>query len=170
MVDTLMRNFRFAVNLRASETARLGEGPRSDSGQAGEALGDGGFQECSGLDISMDVQEIKEGGRNDGVIQRIGRATYSPIVLKRGMFYSRDGTVNQDLWRWIQNIVAGVRPITRYDGVVEVMGHEQDVVATWIFERGIPSKIAGPQLNASSGDIAIEELTIAHQGLKLAEG
>jgi tail tube protein gp19 len=39
-----------------------------------------------------------------------------------------------------------------------------------VFSRGLPSKLRGPQLNAQSGEIAIEELTIAHEGLRLEEG
>jgi len=174
--DTLMRNFRFSIKLLPSPEARLGAKSsiafastvpdQKDSGK-NKALGVGAFQECSGLEVAMDTQEIKEGGRNDGVIQRVGRASYSPIVLKRGMFYTEGAAVNSDLWKWIQNIVAGIRPVPRYDGLIEIYGSTNDVVATWIFERGLPNKISGPSLNAQTGEIAIEELTIAHQGLSL---
>lgn len=170
MTDTLLRNFRFSVTLRGSAETQLGFGSREPAQASGDALGDGGFQECTGLEISMDVQEINEGGRNDGVIQRVGRAKYSPLVLKRGMFYSDGGSVNANLWDWLQKIVNGERPVQRYDGVVEVMGEQGEVVATWVFERGLPSKISGPQLNAKTGEISIEEVTIAHQGLKLSMG
>ena len=44
---------------------------RSD-GRTPAELGDGGFQECSGLDIEMDVQELQEGGFNNGVVRRVG--------------------------------------------------------------------------------------------------
>ncbi|WP_437640270.1 phage tail protein [Sorangium sp. So ce854] len=134
---------------------------------AGEQLGDGGFQECSGLEVEMDVQEYLEGGRNDRVVRRVGRAKYTNIVLKRGMFYG-GGAVNRDLWIWIQSVVSGVRPVPRYNGVIEVMGVSDDVVARWEFDRGLPAKIRGPELNARTGEIAIEELHIAHEGLRLA--
>ena len=74
---------------------------------------------------------------------------------------------NGDLWRWLQSMVAGERPIRRYDGVIEVMSVADEVVATWTFDRGLPAKIRGPELNAKTGEIAIEELTIAHEGLRL---
>ena len=62
----------------------------------------------------------------------------------------------------------GERPIARYDGVIEVLSADaNDTVATWTFDRGLPQKISGPHLNAKSGEIAIEELTIAHEGLRL---
>jgi phage tail-like protein len=41
------------------------------------------------------------------------------------------------------------------------------VAATWTFDRGLPAKIGGPQLNARTGEVAIEELTIVHEGLRL---
>lgn len=168
----LLRTFRFQVSLRQSADARLGSGSRSvpSTAGSGDGLGDGGFQECSGLDLEMDVQEINEGGRNDGVIQRTGRAKYSPIILKRGMFFDDEGAVNRDIWSWLQDTVAGVRPVKRYDGVIEVLNVGDEVAATWVFERGLPSKVSGPMLNAKTGEVAIEELTIAHQGLKLVTG
>jgi phage tail-like protein len=48
------------------------------------------------------------------------------------------------------------------------MSVRDEVVAVWTFERGLPAKIKGPELNAKTGEIAIEELTIAHEGLRLA--
>jgi len=152
-----------------SAGASLGFGAGVGAG-GGAALADGSFQECSGLEVEMDVQEYLEGGRNDGVIRRVGRAKYQNLVLKRGMFYPDSGQVNRDLWEWLQSIVAGKRPVPRYDGVVEVLGVGDEVVATWAFDRGLPVRLRGPELNARTGEIAIEELHIAHEGLRLVEG
>jgi phage tail-like protein len=133
---------------------------------AGDLLGDGGFQDCSGLEVEMDVQEYLEGGRNAAVVRRVGRAKYQNIILRRGMFHS-GGSVNRDLWSWLQDTVAGVRPVRRYDGLIEVMSTGDSVVARWEFDRGLPARIKGPELNAKTGEIAIEELHIAHEGLRL---
>lgn len=209
----LARTFRFRVSLRRAPQIESGSGRPGDT-PGGAPLGDGGFQEVSGLDLEMDVQELLEGGRNDGVIRRVGRAKYSPLVLKRGMFYGGaggglslgisasasasvgagiggggaglsasasasaslslgvgtgggGGGVNRELWEWLQGVTSGVRPVARYDGVIEVLGYGQDVVATWVFDRGLPARISGPRLDAKTGDIAIEELQIAHEGLRL---
>ena len=62
----------------------------------------------------------------------------------------------------------GVRPVQRVDGTVRVMSADGTVRATWTFERGLPAKLRGPELNAKSGEVAIEELSIAHEGLRLA--
>ncbi|MCO6455121.1 MAG: phage tail protein [Pirellulaceae bacterium] len=167
----LLRTFQFEVKLRRSAQVESGRPGTSGTpprvADSGQRLGDGGFQECSGLDVEMDVQEYLEGGRNDGVIKRVGRARFPNIVLKRGMFYGDEGQVNRELWTWLQDVVSGVRPVARYDGIIEVAGESPEIAARWIFFRGLPAKISGPQLNARTGDIAIEELQIAHEGLRL---
>lgn len=155
MASSLAGTFNFRISLNSSD------------GRTG-SLGDGGFQECSGLEIEMDVVELQEGGRNNGTIRQVGRGKYGALVLKRGMLLPRGGAVNGELWNWIQGVLSGERPVARYDGVVEVLSADgQDTVATWTFSRGLPQKIAGPQLNAKSGEIAVEELTLAHEGLRL---
>ena len=166
MANQLLRSFRFQIKLRKSPAVESGSQTPSDS-PTGAPLGDGGFQECSGLEVEMDIQEYLEGGRNDGVVRRAGRAKYSPIVLKRGMFLKEEAGVNRELWQWIQGVVAGLRPIARYDGIIQVMDVGDTVAATWVFDRGLPAKIRGPELNAKTGEIAIEELHIAHEGLRL---
>ena len=166
MASQLLRSFQFQIKLRKSVAAESGSPAPNDS-PSGTPLGDGGFQECSGLEVEMDIQEYLEGGRNDGVIRRAGRAKYSPIVLKRGMFFTTGAGVNRELWEWIQGVVSGARPIARYDGIIQVMNVGNEVVATWVFDRGLPAKLRGPELNARTGEIAIEELHIAHEGLRL---
>jgi len=169
MPDRLLRAFLFRVKLLQSAAAAAGDTltqpPATEF--SGTALGDGAFQDCTGLEIEMEVKEHLEGGRNDGVIKQAGRAKYSPIVLKRGMFHSEGGKLNDELWGWFQGVISGVRPIVRYDGIIEVMSEAENVVATWGFIRGLPTKIRGPELNGKTGEIAIEELHIAHEGLRL---
>lgn len=159
MADDLLRSFRFRVTLTLHEPA----------GSAPDQLGTGGFQECSGLDIELDVQELQEGGRNDGVVRQVGRAKYSNLVLKRGMLIP-DGSSAADrgLWTWLQGIASGERPVPRYDGVVQVLPPDGgEPLASWAFDRGLPAKLTGPQLHAQTGQIAIEELHIAHEGLRM---
>lgn len=161
-----LRTFNFEISLHRSSPAGS---PRDGSAvDPGSSLGKGAFQECSGLEIEMDVQELVEGGRNDGVIQRVGRAKYKPVVLKRGMFYGEARKVDAALWRWLQSIVSGQVPVVRYDGRIEVK-EGNHVVATWSFVRGLPVRLSGPVLDAKNGDIAIEELHIAHEGLRLED-
>jgi phage tail-like protein len=155
----LATTFNFEVRLMASTGY--------EGNETNKWIANGAFQEVSGLEVEMDVQEFYEGGYNFGVIQRIGRAKYNNIVLKRGMFITDEGTALTHLWDWFQNIVSGY-PVLRYDGIVEVKSRDhKTVIASWAFQRGLPAKVKGPELNAKSGEVAIEELHIAHEGLRL---
>lgn len=152
----------------ASFGASLDVGASVGAGSSSGQLGDGAFQECSGLQIDMDVHEITEGGRNDGTVRLAGRGKYTNIVLKRGMLFPAGGTAVNEIWSWLQGMLSGQRPVVRYDGVIEVLNASSGAVtATWVFDRGLPAKVSGPSMNAKSGEIAIEELTIAHEGLRL---
>jgi phage tail-like protein len=153
----LLQTFRFKVTLT-----------RSNPGPGTTALGNGAFSECSGLELEADVKEHLEGGRNDGVVRRVGRVKLAPLVLKRGMFLPNGtGTADSSLWDWLTGMVSGVLPVPRYDGEIEI--HDapgRRVLALWTFERGLPSKVTGPTLNAKTGEIAIEEIHIVHEGLQ----
>ena len=82
------------------------------------------------------------------------------------MFFTNN-RLNRELWLWLQNVVSGVRPVARYNGTVNVYRAGLTPVARWEFVRGLPLRIKGPELNAKTGEVAIEELHIAHEGLRL---
>jgi phage tail-like protein len=154
----LVQTFCFQVDLTINEAV---DGWPS-------SLGTGGFSECSGLTLEADVKEYLEGGFNYGVVRRVGRVKLEPIVLKRGMFVKNGGSADSTLWDWLSATVYGLVPIPRYNGIVSVLDPtNQRVTANWHFDRGLPVKVAGPSLNAKTGEVAIEELHIAHEGLRL---
>jgi phage tail-like protein len=74
---------------------------------------------------------------------------------------------SDELWLWMQDVLSGKRPVQRVDGTVSLLGPDRSVAGSWHFTRGLPARIVGPQLNARTGEIAMEELHIAHEGLRL---
>jgi phage tail-like protein len=180
-VTDLVPTFRFRIGLtRSTLPGRTGRPPpdltgsrATDDTAAGgpDTLGDGGFAECSGLDLEMEVHDLGEGGRNDGVLRRLGRVKPGTVVLRRGMLVpTPSGRADRALWAWLQGALDGSLPVPRYDGGVEVLdATNTHVLARWSFSRGLPAKVGGPALNAKTGEIAIEELQIAHEGLRLEE-
>ncbi len=119
----------------------------------------GGFSECSGLELSLDAEEYKEGGNNGGSLRFPTRIKWTNLRLKRGM------AIAKDLWNWHYGFVEG--KVQRRDGIITLQDELHLPVKVWSFTRGLPVKWTGPSLNATQNAVAIEELEIAHEGLKL---
>ena len=119
----------------------------------------GGFSECGGLEMSMDIEEYREGGNNGTVLKFPTRIKWANLRLKRGV------ALSDDLWLWHYGFAQG--QVQRRDGIVTLQDEEQVPVKIWSFRRGLPVKWTGPALNATQNQVAIEELEIAHEGLRL---
>lgn len=119
----------------------------------------GGFSECSGLEMSMDIHEYKEGGVNDYVHKFATRAKHANLTLKRGMGFT------DDLWIWHDEYVQGRGK--RRDGIIALQSELGVPVKAWVFKRAIPVKWTGPAFNAQQNAVAIESLEIAHEGLEI---
>lgn len=126
------------------------------------------FSECSGLEMSMEVKTIREGGNNGEQIHLAGPLSYGQLILKRGM------TSNYDLWDWFES-VQDQRNL-RVDGEIQMLSSlklakqqnppgkkNKDVV--FKLSGCLPMKIVAPGLNAKDGEIAIEEMQIAYERL-----
>ena len=118
-----------------------------------------GFSECSGLELTIDVEEYMEGGNNAGVLRFPTRTKWTHLRLKRGL------ALSDDLWQWHYDFVQGTG--ARRDGVITLLDEQQNPVKVWSFKRGIPVKWTGSSLNAMQSQLAFEEIEIAHEGLAL---
>ena len=147
------RAFNFLITLVDSASSTGASSPPQQSQPSG------GFSECTGLDMSLDIEEYKEGGNNGLILRFPTRVKWSNLRLKRGI------ATSDNLWLWHFGFVQG--KVVRRDGVVTLQDEQQNPVKTWSFKRGLPVKWAGPSLNAAQNQVAIEELEIAHEGLKL---
>jgi len=130
-------------------------------GEESKDLVSAAFSECDGLEMSLEVKTIREGGANDRQIRLNGAVAYGQLTLKRGM------TDNFDLWAWFNDSVHD--PRLRAAAEVVVYGVDGTTErARFQLSRCVPVKVKAPQLNAKDGQIAIEELQIAYETLKLA--
>lgn len=120
----------------------------------------GGFSECSGLEGTQQLEEYREGGRNDTVLRFPSRTSWTNIRLRRGV------ALSDDLWNWHYSFVEG-RGKPR-DGVIALQNDLHIPLKIWVFKHGLPARWTGPALDAGQGRVAIEELEIAHRGLQLA--
>jgi phage tail-like protein len=119
------------------------------------------FRECAGIGSESEVVEYKAAMKDDyHTVQAIpGRLKWNKITLKRGL------TDGLEAWTWRQKIEEGKVDEARADGSITMVDQTGKPVAQWEFYRAWPSKISGPELNASTNEIGVEVLEIVHEGL-----
>jgi phage tail-like protein len=116
------------------------------------------FSECDGLEMTMEVKTIKEGGNNGQMIRLTGPVSYGQLTLKRGM------TANFDLWDWFNAVVAD--PALRANAEVVLLAADGTTErARFLLRRCVPVKLKAPPMNAKDGMVAIEELQLAYESL-----
>jgi phage tail-like protein len=120
------------------------------------------FAEVDGLEMSMQPKTIREGGNNGRQIQLTGPVTYGQVTLKRGM------TSSFDLWDWFDKVQQKGQAGLRADAEIVVFaadGHTEQV--RFLLSRCLPVKLKAAALNAKEGQVAIEEMQLVYEQLKL---
>lgn len=125
-----------------------------------DALAFGGFSECSGLGLEVQVQDYPEGGKNDAVHKLPSRGAQTNVVLKRGV-------VDRKLFDWLFAHSRGaVAPVTVS---IRVLHPDSGQVAAELrLTKAFPCKWTGPELNAAQSGVAVETLELCHQGIEWA--
>lgn len=153
--DSPAGSFRFVLVFR--------EHPLGGNGAAGaeRPLAGGAFAECTGLEATHEPKVIREGGLNYGAHQRVGTTSFATVILRRGL------TLNDHLWRWFQQVTRAGGYAYRMDVEIQHLDLDGSPVRTWELSRALPVKFKSGDLNARSGEVAVEELHLAHEGLHL---
>ena len=136
-----------------------------------EVSGVAAFNEVTGVEATVDVIEFRQGNSSSLAPVKIqGLVKHGNVTLKMG--YTRD----QDFKTWIQNCVSERRGETpRRNVTIEMIdineGAPQSIVEsvsgtlTWILKDAWVTKYNGPDLNASTSEVAIESVEIAYEEL-----
>lgn len=122
----------------------------------------GFFRECSGFSSEHDVVEQKsaDASGKPQVYKMPGQAKWSNITLKRGV------DEKGDLWKWRKEVIDGNIAACRKDGQIQIVDWQGKPVVTFKFLKGWPCKYTAPGLNASSNEVLVEEIEIAHEGFE----
>lgn len=122
-----------------------------------DGLTAGGFSEVTGFDASIDVIEYREGDKVQTPLKLPGLKKYSNIVLKQGLM---DSDV---LYKWMATGFEGdVERKTITITLLDITGSD---AASWQVINAWPFKYTAPEFNATSSEVAIEQLEIAHEGM-----
>jgi phage tail-like protein len=116
------------------------------------------FSDCDGLEMTMEVKNIREGGNNARQIRLTGPTSFGQLTLKRGV------TDSYDLWDWFGAVQRD--PSLRANAEVVLLAADgRTQVARFLLERCLPVKLKAPPLNAKEGGVAIEEFQMAYESL-----
>ena len=118
------------------------------------------FSDCDGLEMTMDIKTIREGGNNARQLRLSGPMNFGTLTLKRGM------TRSFELWDWMAKMQT--QPGLRADAEVVLFAADGTTErARFLLSRCVPAKLKAPALNAREGGVAIEELQLAYESLSL---
>ncbi|MCH5258813.1 MAG: phage tail protein [Lachnospiraceae bacterium] len=122
-----------------------------------DGLEAGGFSEVTGFDASIDVIEYREGDMVQTPLKIPGLKKYGNITLKQGL------TTSTVLYDWI---IAGVNgAVERKTITITLLDEEETPAASWQVINAWPTKYTAPDFNATSSEVAIDTLEIAHEGM-----
>ena len=122
-----------------------------------DGLEAGGFSEVTGFDASIDVIEYREGDMVQTPLKIPGLKKYGNITLKQGV------TTSTVLYDWI---IAGVNgAVERKTLTITLLDEEEAPAASWQVINAWPTKYTAPDFNATSSEVAIDTLEIAHEGM-----
>lgn len=121
------------------------------------------FSDCDGLEMTMQPKTIREGGNAGLQIHLVGAVSYGQVTLKRGM------TSDFGLWKWFERVQRERR--LRASGDVRILSPDRKRTDVRFALTGcLPVKIKAPGLSGKDGLIAIEEMQIAYESLRLVTG
>ncbi len=134
-------------------------------GENGRPICDAEFSEVSGLEISLAPKTLREGGNNRHPIHLVGPISYGQLTLKRGM------TTDFGLWEWFEAVQRDDGLGLRVSGEVAMKAADgQTDQVRFVLTGCLPIKLKVPNLTAKDGQIAIEEMQIAYEGLGTGGG
>jgi phage tail-like protein len=124
----------------------------------------GAFKEASGVEAETEIIEYKEAtDKGKMIIRKVpGAMKWADITLKKRI------DASTALWDWRHEVEQGDIDKARRTGSIVLYDSTQTEVARWNFRDGWPSKWKGADLNAGEDQVAVEEITITHEGLERA--
>ncbi len=118
------------------------------------------FSECSGLGINIKRETYNEGGVNDQQRIILGQAEFTEVTLKRGI------TNDSIFLNWIEKILQEPQK-KRLNVTLLLFNLEGETMQSWTLIGSVPVSWKAPSFQADSNTVAIEELTLAYEGLTI---
>ena len=119
------------------------------------------FTEVSGLSLELAVVEHRSGdAREHSTVKMPGLKKFGNIVLKRGIQAG-----DKDFFNWINTIQ--LNQVERRNVTISLLNESHEPIMVWRIRNAWPCKYVVGDLNASSNEVLIEMIELAHEGLSL---
>lgn len=130
---------------------------------SGARISDAAFQEVSGLESTIDVESVVEGGENRFVHQLPKPVKHANLKLKRGLTDKNSGLV-----KWCKDTIENdfSKKIEPKGLVIKLLDSDGDAVATWNVGNAYPIKWSLDAFDAMKNEIAIETIELAYSTLQ----
>ena len=123
-----------------------------------------GFTEASGLKTAKEVIDYREGTDPEFTkLKMPGLNNFANITFKRGIL-----PADNQFFDWLNTTKMNVPE--RRDLTVSLLNENHEPVMTWKIKAAWPVSVDAPSLNATSNEVAIETLELAHEGLTIENG
>lgn len=123
---------------------------------------DAAFQEVSGISLSLETEQITEGGQNRFVHQVPGHTQYEDLVLKRGQMVSSSALAHWCTKTFHDELTEKIVPKTIQVSLLDATANGSEPIMSWIFHNAYPIKWEVVALNARQSDIVVETLSFAY--------
>ena len=139
--------FNFLVDLGTGDT----NGPQA------------GFQEVAGLGLEYTPAEYRNGNEVLNAPRKInGMYKVPDVTLKRGVIGATD------LYEWLDQVRAGAQDESLRTVRIELLSEDrQSTAVTWTLTGARPMKYTGPSLNGKGNEVAVEELVLACEDIRM---
>jgi phage tail-like protein len=128
------------------------------------------FTEFSGVNVQIDKEVYFEGGVNEQQRIFLKHTKFNDVTLKRGM------TDDMTFWNWLDQVLSlregGDRKTSDLRRNITIMTFNQagQTMQSWTLVGAVPVGWKTPGFQASATTVAIEELTLAYEGVRVKKG
>lgn len=119
----------------------------------------GGFTRVKGLTREVKHESYREGGVNGYEHKLFTQVLYPVLVLERGLALD-------DLWKWALSAANG--DVQRKTIRIRLRNEANETAWAWQIEYAMPVKWTASDLDATTSQVVMESLELAHHGLSKA--
>ena len=119
------------------------------------------FQSVTGLDSTLDTEQIKEGGENRFEHVLPVRRKYGPLTLKRGLLKPSDSK----LTKWLKQAFDDEVVVPRPTVTISLLDEQHNALMHWTINNVWPRSWKLGELNAEQGAVLIETFELNYNRL-----